>query len=91
MSQKSATHIPIAKPPAERVVRDIRRATRRHYASEDKIRIVLEALRDEDIAVLCRREGTAVSYDYASSIKCSEATTSLGSSDFASSAPRTAP
>jgi transposase len=46
MSQKSATLNP--KPPAERVVRDIRRATRRHCSAEDKIRIVLEGLRGED-------------------------------------------
>jgi transposase len=39
-------------------VRDIRRATRRHYSAEEKIRIVLEGLRGEDsIAELCRREG----------------------------------
>ena len=43
---------------AERTVRDIRRATRRHYSAEEKIRIVLEGLRGEDsIAELCRREG----------------------------------
>ncbi len=43
---------------AEKTVRDIRRATRRHYSAEDKIRIVLEGLRGEDsIAELCRREG----------------------------------
>ena len=36
----------------------IRRATRRHYSAEEKIRIVLEGLRGEDsIAELCRREG----------------------------------
>ena len=47
-----------AKEPAEQVVKDIRRATRRHFSSEDKIRIVLEGLRGEDsIAELCRREG----------------------------------
>jgi transposase len=35
-----------------------RRATRRHFSAEDKIRIVLEGLRGEDsIAELCRREG----------------------------------
>ena len=40
---------------AEKTVRDIRRATRRHYSAEDKIRIVLEGLRGEDsIAELCR-------------------------------------
>jgi transposase len=43
---------------AEKIVRDIRRATRRHYSAEEKIRIVLEGLRGEDsIAELCRREG----------------------------------
>src|SRR6266550_3640634 len=44
--------------PAEQVVKDIRRATRRHFSAEDKIRIVLEGLRgEESIAELCRREG----------------------------------
>jgi transposase len=33
---------------AEKTVRDIRRATRRHHSAEDKIRIVLEGLRGED-------------------------------------------
>ncbi len=43
---------------AEKTVRDIRRATRRHYSAEEKIRIVLEGLRGEDsIAELFRREG----------------------------------
>ena len=47
-----------AKPSAERVVKDIRRATRRRFSAEDKIRIVLEGLRGEDsIAELCRKEG----------------------------------
>ena len=32
---------------AEKTVRDIRRATRKHYSAEEKIRIVLEGLRDE--------------------------------------------
>jgi len=46
------------KEPAEQVMKDIRRATRRHFSAEDKIRIVLEGLRGEDsIAELCRREG----------------------------------
>jgi transposase len=50
------------KKPAEQVVKDIRRATRRHCSAEDKIRIVLEGLRGEDsIAELCRREGIAQS------------------------------
>src|SRR6202142_79094 len=47
-----------AKAPAEQVVKEIRRATRRQFSAEDKIRIVLEGLRGEDsIAELCRREG----------------------------------
>ena len=43
---------------AEKTVRDIRRATRRHHSAEEKIRIVLEGLRGEDsIAEVCRKEG----------------------------------
>ena len=43
---------------AERVVRDIRRKTRRRFSAEEKIRIVLEGRRgEESIAALCRREG----------------------------------
>jgi len=46
------------KASAEKVVKDIRRATRRRYNAEEKIRIVLDGLRGEDsIAELCRREG----------------------------------
>ena len=54
-----------SKAPAEQVLKDIRRATRRHYSAEDKIRIVLDGLRGEDsIAELCRREGIAQSLYY---------------------------
>lgn len=50
---------------AEQHVRDIRRATRRRYSAEDKIRIVLSGLRgDHAIAELCRREGIAESMYY---------------------------
>ena len=50
---------------AEEAVRDIRRATRRHFSAEEKIRIVLEGLRGEDsIAVLCRKEGIAQNLYY---------------------------
>jgi len=46
------------KEPAEQVVKGIRRATRRQFTAEEKIRIVLSGLRGEDsIAELCRREG----------------------------------
>jgi transposase len=61
MRAKSST----PKTPAEKVVKDIRRATRKHYSAEDKIRIVLDGLRGEDsIAELCRREGIAQSMYY---------------------------
>jgi transposase len=61
MRQKSGP----AKAPAEAVLKDIRRATRRHFSAEDKIRIVLEGLRgEESIAELCRREGIATSMYY---------------------------
>src|SRR3984893_652828 len=54
MRQKSGP----VKEPAEKVVKDIRRATRRQFSAEEKIRIVLEGLRgEESIAELCRREG----------------------------------
>ena len=56
---------PSTKKPAEQVVKDIRRATRRHFSAEDKIRIVLDGLRGEDsIAELCRKEGIAQSLYY---------------------------
>jgi transposase len=46
------------KEPAEQVIKNIRRATRRQFSAEEKIRIVLEGLRgEESIAELCRREG----------------------------------
>ena len=54
-----------AKKPAEQVIKDIRRVTRRHFSAEDKIRIVLDGLRGEDsIAELCRKEGIAQSLYY---------------------------
>ena len=50
---------------SEQVVKDIRRATRKHHAAEEKIRIVLDGLRGEySIAELCRREGIAESLYY---------------------------
>jgi len=53
------------KLPAEDVIRDIRRATRRHFSAEEKIRIVLDGLRGEEgIAEICRREGIASSMYY---------------------------
>jgi transposase len=61
MRQKSGPE----KKPADQVVKDIRRATRRQFSAEEKIRIVLEGLRgEESIAELCRREGIASSMYY---------------------------
>ena len=49
----------------EKVVREIRRHTRRRFSAEEKIRIVLEGLRgEESIAALCRREGLAPNLYY---------------------------
>jgi len=46
-------------------VRDIKRNTRRHFSSEEKIRIVLDGLRGEySIAEVCRREGVHASQYY---------------------------
>ena len=61
MRQKSGP----LREPADQVVKAIRRATRRHFSAEDKIRIVLDGLRgDASIAELCRREGIAESMYY---------------------------
>src|SRR5680860_1670839 len=61
MRQKSG----MPKPPAEKVIKDIRRVTRKQYGAEEKIRIVLEGLSgEESIAALCRREGIAESLYY---------------------------
>jgi len=58
----------------ERVVKDIRRATRKQYSAEEKIRIVLDGLRGEySIAELCRREGIAESLYYSWSKELLEA------------------
>ncbi len=65
MRPKSSNPKSRAKATAEAVVKDIRRATRRHFSAEDKIRIVLDGLRGEDsIAELCRKEGIAQSLYY---------------------------
>jgi len=50
---------------SEKLVKDIRRATRKRHSAEEKIRIVLDGLRgEESIAELCRREGIAQSLYY---------------------------
>ena len=61
MRQKHGTQ----KPPAEKVMKDIRRRTRKQHSAEEKIRIVLEGLRgEESMTELCRREGIATSLYY---------------------------
>jgi transposase len=62
MRQKTERH----QDAADRAVKDIRRKTRKRYAAEDKIRIVLAGLRGEDsIAELCRQEGISQGIYYA--------------------------
>ena len=59
---------------ADRVVKDIKRQTRRRFSSEDKIRIVLAGLRgDDSIAELCRQEDIAQSQYYSWSKEFMEA------------------
>ena len=61
MKQKPGT----SKEAADRLVKGIRRKTRKHYSSEEKTRIVLAGLRgEESIAALCRSEGIAESLYY---------------------------
>ena len=49
----------------EKIVREIKRKTRRKFSAEEKIRIVLEGLRGEEtIAELCRREGISPNLYY---------------------------
>src|SRR4029077_13823685 len=61
MGQKSGP----VKEPAEQLVKEIRRATRRQLLAEEKIRIVLSGLRGEDsISELCWREGVVQNLYY---------------------------
>jgi transposase len=54
-----------SKAAADKVVKGIRRKTRKHYSAEEKIRIVLAGLRgEESIASLCRQEGISESLYY---------------------------
>jgi len=47
------------------VIKQIRKATRRKFSADEKIRIVLEGLRGErSISEICRREGIAASVYY---------------------------
>ena len=75
MRQKSAT----PNSPSERLVKSIRRATRKQYSAEEKIRIVLDGLRGESsIAELCRREGIAEGLYYTVGRRSSSKPASVG-------------
>ena len=61
MNKRSGT----SKDAADKLVKGIRRKTRKQYSAEEKIRIVLAGLRgEESIAALCRREGISESLYY---------------------------
>ena len=65
MKPQSSSKRSAIKAPAEQVLKDIHRQTRRHLSAEDKIRILLDGLRGEDsIAELCRKEDIAQSLYY---------------------------
>jgi transposase len=50
---------------ARKTIRQVRRATRRKFSAEEKIRVILEGLRgEESISELCRREGISPSIYY---------------------------
>jgi len=47
------------KSPGEKIVKDIKRATRKHYSSEEKIRIVLDGLSSANIRLVMDRVGNS--------------------------------
>lgn len=54
-----------SKSRSEKVVKEIKRKTRKKYSAEEKIRIVLDGLRgEESIAAICRREGIQANMYY---------------------------
>ena len=70
MRQKSGTR----HTTSEKTIKDIRRATRKQYSAEEKIRIVLDGLRGEEaIAELCSREGISQGLYYSGSKEFLEA------------------
>jgi transposase len=80
MNKKPTT----SKQAADKLVRGIKRKTRKHYSAEEKIRVVLAGLRgEESIAALCRREGIAESLYYSWSKEFLEAGKSRLSGDTA--------
>ena len=69
MSQDNSGQTQVAETPTQETktfIRQIRAKTRRKYAPEDKIRIVLEGFRREvTVSDLCRREGIKPGVFYA--------------------------
>jgi len=69
VSQNNTGQAQAAEPPTQETktfIRQVRSATRRKYAPEDKIRIVLEGFRREvTVSDLCRREGIKPGVFYA--------------------------
>jgi transposase len=56
---------PAASTSARKLIAEIRRHTRKRFASEDKIRIVLEGFKQETpVSELCRREGISSALYY---------------------------
>ena len=55
----------VSKQTPENFIKDVRRKARKIYSSEQKILIVMEALRgEESVAAICRRHGIAESMFY---------------------------
>ena len=69
IDQGQAAETPTQETPTQETrtfIRQVRAATRRKYAPEDKIRIVLEGFRREvTVSDLCRREGIKPGVFYA--------------------------
>ena len=69
MLENKTDQVQVGEPPTQETrtfIRQVRAATRRKYAPEDKIRIVLEGFRREvTVSDLCRREGIKPGVFYA--------------------------
>jgi transposase len=65
METRPQKHSQDQKQTPENFIKDIRRKTRRIFSSEQKILIVMEALRGEDsVAAICRKHGIVESVFY---------------------------
>jgi transposase len=65
METKPQKASPAQKQSTENSIKDIRRKTRKLYSSEQKILIVMEALRgEESVAAICRKHGIVESVFY---------------------------